>query len=317
MYFPHLYARGSELLALRAMLDDHRSLTNLVPVLEAVLEDPKRLVKTIEAFGKKKQAGVVLLNPDKHELKDVAARKAWRKEVVDALKAASSLLPAWRCSPGVTKANVDAFIGLFPGRKVALAWASPSLTDPEFTALAGHADVQYHLVLDGALSASKQASLPGAKRVDIRDKFKKLKRNSDYSGQEFFSDRHSTYTKDKWAGFGDYLCLGNEFVPGGGQPAAIALHACYKRNTSEVWVEHFLSDDTDIDVGDTGTKFLQAAAKLVKAAKARPKEFGSNFALDAFIQHVASNHFPGLPKSKELQISHHLCHTLDVVNGVL
>lgn len=317
MYFPFLYARGSELLALRAMLDDHRPLRNLVPVLEPVLADPKRLIKTIEVFERKKQSAVVLLNPDKHELRDVSARKAWRKEVVDALEEAPSVLPAWRCNPGVTKSNVDAFIALFSGVKVALAYASPSLTDPEFSALASHTDVQYHLVLDGALSSRKQAQLPAGKRVDIRDKFKKLKRNADYSGQEFFSDRHSTFKMDNWVGFGDYLCLGSEFVAGGGPPAAIALHACYRRNASEVWVEHFLSNDTDLDVGDTGTKFLQAAAKLVKTVKARPKDFGTNFALDALIQHVVDNHFPGLPKSKELQISHHLCHTLDVVNGVL
>jgi hypothetical protein len=29
------------------------------------------------------------------------------------------------------------------------------------------------------------------------------------------------------------------------------------------------------------------------------------------------SHSPGLGKSKELQISHHLCVTLDVLNGVI
>jgi hypothetical protein len=317
MYFPYLYARGSELLALRAILDDHRSLTNLIPLVEGVLSDSKRLVRTIGAYGKKNQAAVILLNPDKHELSDVTARKAWRKEVVTSLNAAPSVLPAWRCSPGVTKANVDAFIALFPGRKVALAYSSPSLSDVEITTLAGYADVQYHVVLDGDLSATKQGLLPTGKRVDVRDRFKKQKKNAAYSGQEFFSDRHSTYKKDKWAGFGDYLCLGNEFSPGGGPAAAVAIHACFKRDTSEVWAEHFVSDDTDPDVGDTGSKFLQAATKLMKAAKARPKQFGSSYALDEFAHYVGANHFPGLGKSKELQISHHLCHSLDVVNGVL
>ena len=36
MYFPFVYGRRSEFLALRSMLGDHRSLEALVPVIEPV-----------------------------------------------------------------------------------------------------------------------------------------------------------------------------------------------------------------------------------------------------------------------------------------
>jgi hypothetical protein len=317
MYFPYLYGRGSEILALRSILKDHRPLANLVPVIEPVVADSGRLAKCIEEYGKKNQAAVVFLNPDKYELQTSSDVKAWGKDVLAAFKAAPSVLPGWRCTSGVSKANVDAFVAHFAGRQVALAYSSPSLSDAEITALAAVANVRFHLVIDAKLSTSKQALLPHGKRVDIQDRFNKLARNADYKGPEFFSDRHSTYKKDKWAGFGDFLCLGNEFSAGGGPAAAVAVHACFKRDDTEMWAEHFVSDDKDLAVGTTAGKFLQAAKKLVKAAKARPAEFGSNYALDEFAAHVAANHSPGLGKSKELQISHHLCVTLDVVNGVL
>lgn len=317
MYFPYMYGRGSEVLALRAILEDHRSLRDLVPVIEPVVSDAKRLVKCIEAYGKKDQAAVVFLNPDKYQLADIAERKKWRKEVMAAIQATPSVLPGLRCTSGSTKEQVDSFLSTFAERKVALAYSSPSLSDAEITALSAEKEVRFHLVIDGKLSAGKQGLLPRNKRVDIQDRFKKLARNADYRGQEFFSDRHATYTKDKWAGFGDFACLGNEFSSGGGPAAAVAIHACFKRDGSEMRVEHFVSDDTEMYVGDTSGKFLQAATKLVKAAKARPKQFGTNFALDLFVQHVATDHFPGLGKSKELQISHHMCVMLDVMSGAL
>ncbi|MDR7093939.1 sce7725 family protein [Hydrogenophaga laconesensis] len=316
MYFPYLYGRRSELLALRAMLADHRSLDSLLPVIEPVVSKPGDLVKCIEAFGKQDERLAVLLNPDKHELAG-GGTHVWRKAVVASIKAADSVLPALRCSPGTTKAQVDAFIAEFPDHEVVLAYSSPGLNDAEIAALAGRADVKYHLVLNGKLSAHKQGLLPIGKRVLVEDRFNKLARNADYGAAELFTDRHSTYIKDKWAGFGDYTCLGAEFIPGGGAPAAVAVHACYKHNATEVWAAHYVSDDTDKDVGTTASKFVQAAKKLVKAVNARPNQFGTNFALDEFEQHVKANHFPGLGKSKELQISHHLCVTLDVVDGVI
>lgn len=315
MYFPYLYGRRSEFLALRAMLSDHRSLKSLVPVIEPVVGKPDELVKCIEMFGKKGERLAVLMNPDKHELSGSAAIKTWRKAVVAAINATDSILPAFRCSSGVTKAQVDAFIAEFSARKTVLTYTSPSLSDAEISALAGVASVDYHVVLNGKLSALKQSLLPTAKRVNVENRFNKLARNADYGVPEFFTDRHSTYKKDKWAGFGDYACLGSEFTPGGGAPAAVAVHACYKHNATEVWVEHFVSDDTDKEVGSTASKFVQAAKKLVKAAKGRPAQFGKNFALEKFEQHVKANHFPGLGKSKELQICHHLCVTLDVIGG--
>jgi hypothetical protein len=167
------------------------------------------------------------------------------------------------------------------------------------------------------MTAGQRALLPTTKRVSIRDYFNKLDRNSDYDGAELFTDRHRTF-KASWAGFGDYAAIGSSFSATGGPPAAVAIHAIYKElKSGDVWIEHFVSDDIARNVGSVQGKFVQAAKKLTAAAKARPKQFGQNFALDEYAAHATSAHFPGLPKNKELQISHHLCLMLDVLSGVV
>lgn len=316
MYFPFVYGRRSEFLALRAMLKDHRSLATLVPVIEPVNRNSSDLIRCMNEFGKAEQALAVILNPDKHELKSENEAKAWLEEVRKVVDEHQSILPTFRSTPTTTLAEISSFIKRFAGRNVALAYSSPALTDAEIKKLAADKNVRFHIVLNDKMTTTQQNLLPFDKRVDICDYFNKLDRNSDYTGAEFFNDRHKTF-KPSWAGFGDYAAIGTAFTPGGSQPAAVAIHATYKHKTGDVWIEHFVSDDTDKDVGSTEEKFLQAAIKLVNAAKARPNEFGKNFALDTYADHVAANHFPGLGTNKVLQLEHHICLMLDLLDGTL
>ena len=316
MYFPFFYGRQSEFLALRAMLKDHRSLDSLVPVIEPVKRKAADLARCAEAYGKAGKALAIILNPDKFELKVADEADAWRKDLQEVIDNHDSILPTFRCVSSTTLAEVNAFLKRFEERMVVLAYASPSLTDADIGALAGMANVRFHVVLNGKMTATQRKLLPAKKRVDIRDYFNKQDRNSDYSGKELFTDRHKTYAPS-WAGFGDYASIGSAFTPGGGQPAAVAIHAIYKHKSNDVWLEHFVSDETDIKIGDTESKFLEAARKLVEAVKSRPKEFGTNFALDEYIQHGTDSHCPGLGRNKVLQIAHHICLMLDVLDGTL
>ena len=84
MYFPFVYGRQSEFLALRAMLKDHRSLDALVPVIEPVKRKSADLIRCIESFGKADETLAVILTPDKHELKAKDAAKDWSDAQVEA-----------------------------------------------------------------------------------------------------------------------------------------------------------------------------------------------------------------------------------------
>jgi hypothetical protein len=84
-----------------------------------------------------------------------------------------------------------------------------------------------------------------------------------------------------------------------------------------LWVEHFVSDDTDIEVGTTAEKFLQAARKLVRVSGRRRAEFGNNEALAAYAEDVRANTSPGLMANKRRQIHHHLATNHSILTGVL
>jgi len=317
MYFPYVYGRASELLALRSMLSDSRPLDLMVPVVEPVRDDISRLLKCVEEFEKKGLPLAVVFNPDKYELKDGDASKEWRKKMHPELLAASHVIPVLRCHSNIKSAAVAKFLTLFKGREVAIAHASSTLTDAEVSTLVADKNVRFHMVLNQKISSTQLKLLPKAKRVDIDDYFNKLDRNADYGGPELFTDKYKTF-KSTGVGFGDYAAIGSAFTPGGGQPAAIAIHAIYKHpKTADIWMEHFVSNDKTAGVVSVEAKFIQAATKLVNATKKRPTEFGSNFALDRYAAQVAAGKSPGLPKNKELQIAHHICVMLDVLSGRL
>lgn len=289
MYFPFFYARQSELLALRAMLTDHRPLQLLVPILEPVRAKPTALVKCIQEFGKAEQPLAVVLNPDKFELKQRGVVAAWLKVVSEEIKNNQHLLPTFRCTSSTSLPEVNAFLKKYSNRRVALAYSSPVLSDGQLKTLAATATVQFHLDLSG-MTAAQRALLPTTKRVRVRNYFNKLDRNSDYDGVELFTDRRKTF-KPSSAGFGDYASIGSAFSATGGPPSAVASHAIYKEPKSgDIWIEQFVSNDTVKDVSSIQGKFVQAAKKLTAAAKSRPKQLGKNFALDEFALCASSNH---------------------------
>jgi hypothetical protein len=317
VYFPFLYGRQSELLAIRSMLKDNRSLESLVPVIEPVNVDASSLAKCIEACGDAGQPIAIIFNPDKHQLDSNSAAVGWRKEVLPLLKKHASAIPTYRCHSGTKQSDLNTFFKLFPERETAIIYSSSALSDVETKVLAARKDVKFHIVVNGKMASAQRLLLPKTKYVAIQDDFNKLDRNADYNGPELFTDRHKTFAPSG-IGFGDFAAIGSAFQSGGSTPAAVAIHAIFKKSeTGDIWIEHFVSDDKDKAVGDVASKFVQAAKKLVASARKRPKEFGKNFALDAYEGHVRATYFPGLPKNKELQIAHHMCLMLDALQGSL
>lgn len=315
MYFPYLYARQSEFLALRDMLSDHRPAGLLLPVLEPVNRQAKPLLASLKGFNSKARAITVVVNPDKHELKSTVDLAAWQAIVLPELAKLPHVLPAYKCTSATTMAQISTFLSSFPGRQVALVYANPTLSNADISALASNPQVSYHIVLNAKMVAAQQMLLPAAKLVDIQDDFNKKARNADYSGQEFFTDRHIAL-RATHAGFGDFTCLGNAFTAGGGQPGAVAIHAIFKHPqlTNQIWVEHFVSTSS----APVADMFQQAASQLTTTAKSRPREFGSNFVLDEYaVLTTPLTHYPGLRVNKTLQIAHHICLVLDVLTGAV
>lgn len=305
MYSPYLFARRFELLALRDMLENEppANLKNFLPVLEPVKASTTDLLRCMSAYSKKQAALVVITNPAKHEFSSKpAARKALRDCCNPLFEKSSVLIPGYLVRANMTITRLRNFLAKHKDRKVALIYDSPSFSNSELNEVAGSPNVLHHIVVQESLTKAQRASFAANKYIDTRDHFRRLPRNSDYNGQEFFTDRSLSSAR-----IGDYAVLGRSLEIGGGRPGAVVIHATYKHpNTGAIWVEHFVSDDIDRDVGTPEAKFLQAARKLVKALAKRPAEFGSNWALDSYKHHVAKNTSPGLGKNKQYQLMHHM-----------
>lgn len=314
MYFPFLYGRRAELLAIRAMLNDPRDRTALCPIIEPVKSDIGDLRRYLESCEKKNQPTLVVINPTQGEL--AGGRRAWLQDAATVLAACPSAVPAYQTSNQTTLAQITAALNRFPDRDVAVIHNGAVLPGPDLRQLAQDPLIAWHVVFDGRLPAQQSRALPGAKKVLLRDGFRRLARNADYNGTEFFSDQYKTFPPA--AGFGDCVCLGSLFQEGGGPPGAVAIHAGFKDpDSGDIWIEHFLSDDQDVKDRDVAKKFSQAATHLVRAVRRRRREFGTNQALDAYAICVQQHSYPGLTKNKELQIVHHMCLVLDVLSGAL
>ncbi len=314
MYFPYVFGRQSELLALRGANKSYVASGRIVPIIEPVAVKPDAVVRCLTQLGETAAKAILIVNPTQGEFKE-SIPKNWKTEVDAVLAKHNSLIPAFKCGPQTTLAAVSSFISSHPGRSVALMYHSPALSDAEIHSLAKNPSVAFHVTLQGKTTAAQRALLPKAKAVDIFDRFNKQERNADYSGKEPFSDHHRTY-KSVGVGFGDYTVTGSDFSPGGGKPAAIAIHATYKNpNDQNVWVEHFVSDDTNLNTGSAESKYHEAVAKLVPTTARRKVEFGTNSALEAYAIDHRTGSYPGLGKNKERQIFHHIALMHDLLHG--
>jgi hypothetical protein len=305
MYFPYLFGRQFELLALRSASDEFPLAATVVPIIEPVKSNPADLKRCLRLIGATGMRAVIILNPHQGEFRGRnpnALRQALREE----FDLHATLLPGLLCDQRVSMPDITAFLGIYPDKEIALLYSGPQIAVNELQELVAERRIRFHIALRDQMAANQRALLPRGKAVEIRDRFNALARNADYDGSEYFTDSHQNF-RDTGVGYGDYSVIGSTYREGGGPAHAVAIHAVFRQpGTEQLWVEHFVSDDTDPDVGSVDEKFHQAAAKLVRAANRRRPEFGQNAALVDYAGDVRENHYPGLGQSKRRQIHHHI-----------
>lgn len=318
MYSPYLYARRSELLALRALLEDDINLSKMIPILEPVKADTSDIRRCLEAFSKKSQPIIVVVNPSLNEFSNnQPSQKKFRADINDLFSESACIIPGLEIGSNTSKSTLDKFFEKYSARPVSLILNNSSLDKTELIAYIQHANTQFSVTVNNKITTAQKELILIKSFIHNNDDFNKKNRNADYSGQEFFTDRHNLIA-DKAAGFGDYTITGKRFELGGGTPGAVAIHAIYKNpKTSDIWIQHFVSDETDRSVGSPESKFLEAARKLMREVKSRPKEFGWNSALAEYEIHVNQNTWSGLGKNKEYQIRHHISFMLDFLNKTI
>jgi hypothetical protein len=316
MYFPYLFGRGSELRALRDVSDELPISTTVVPIIEPVKENTGDLMRCLSQLGSDGVRTVVVMNPREGDFREIDPR-GLRADLAELFAEYACLLPGFLCGPRNRMRDVTAFWNNYPEKNLAILYRGSQLSVTELQTIIAERRVIFHINRHDGLDPTQRALLPRAKAVDILDGFNALLRNADYAGREYFTGSHLNFRANA-VGYGDYSIIGPIYRPGGGPAAAVAIHAAFKhRLTGQIWVEHFVSDDVDLEVGNVAEKFHQAAAKLVRAATTRRVEFGTNRALSAYALDVQNNHYPGLGVSKRRQIHHHIALNHNILRGEL
>lgn len=314
MYFPYLCGRQAELLALRDFSQHHPFDNTVLPIIEPVKADQGNLLRALAELSKGGFVPLVILNPSRLDFKH-GVDSNWVNQLLTSSQGNSSFIPAIYCNNQVDFNDVISFLRFFGEKKVAVVYGSSRLSAAEILAIDQSPHVIWEVVMPNSLGPQERAAVSSTKAVDIANCFNVQARNADYNGMEFFSNQHLTFRQYS-VGYGDYTALATTVSETGGPASAVAIHPTYKNSdTGEVWVEHFVSSNTQQGSSTTARKFLDAAGQLCAQVAARPNEFGNNAALTTYADQVASQHFPGLTENKRQQILHHLCLNRQILLG--
>lgn len=315
MYYPYLYGRQSELLALRDVASLVVPDGRVVPVIEPVKENAATLAITIKRnLEPARQHMYLVENPALGDFaKDSRARKRWYEQV-EPLFASDFVYPTFLCSKGTTLDELRDFVGRYRDRTIGIVLRSPSITDSDIAREVHSAGATRTFFLAGAAQQSTLRTLGRGRCVRIEDRFPMQPRNADYGGIEAFTDAHLTYARDGYAGFGDYTVLGGTYNEGGGPLGAAAIHLTFARKASrEIFVEHFVSDTVDQNVRDNDLKYGEAVAKIPPATRRRSDTFGLTAGVGRYLGAADGGKLPNPGMNKRWSIAHHV----DLMSGFL
>ena len=303
MYYPYLYGRQAELLALRDVAARLVALKT-VPVLEPTNLATRDLATCLRVLGAQKARCCLIVNPHQGEFRS-ANRAAWRAQIDGFIQNPNIVRPAFQISTATDVPNLHAFLREFNGRDVAVVLRSADITP---AALAGALAGQNAIAFLHARSnpGSYLSALPPAMAVEVEQCFNPQARNADYNGSEWFTSSHLTYAKQGRPGFSDFGPLPPTFSLTGGQAAAVAIHLTYEADDRSIWIQHFVSDSILLGDGDTTSKMAEATEKVFRAVQAEPAKFTVSVGLQSFLTQHRQGTPTGLATSKRQQISHHL-----------
>ncbi|MBD2222871.1 sce7725 family protein [Calothrix sp. FACHB-1219] len=318
MYFPYLYGKQKELIAVRLLSNRLAIEASVQPVLEPVRTDAATLKITLKLCEKSKLNTWLVLNPQLSRFRghEPDAALAWDVETMGALATREYIRPTLMLSERLQLSTVKAFNDRFKGESVGLV-VIPESKDIEKSLSALKSVKLDRVFFKGPHPSMANVALAGKHRsVWVEDRFPYRSRNADYEGSHFFTDRHATFFTSGWGGFSDYALMAPVPRDGGGPPGAVAFHLSYfdKSNPQKhVHVEHFVSDRQEQSDNDTDGKFLEALGKFQRASKRTGSSFGLTGAASEYLARHKSSTPPDLATNKQLGVMHHL----DLMSGLL
>ncbi|KKF38414.1 hypothetical protein EYY83_18125 [Hafnia alvei] len=311
MYSPYFYARNTELLCLRDIVNKQVNTSGLMPILEPVNADIASLVTCLNAWNSDL---IVILNPYQNDYSLYENVTNLNNQLSNIFSTKPNLIMGCLVSSRIDFQSINTWVSGVTSSRIALLYDNPALSDAEIQSLANNPAIHYHVILNGRMLPNQLALLPMNKVIVINDNFIKLARNADYSGVEFFTNSHS-FVGVNYLGFGDYTITGSVLDLSGGPASAVASHLIFKDiQSNHIWIRHFVSTNTQRNSSSIANKFLDVSDQITNFVPQNVNQYGNNIGLDYYYNCTRSRHSPGLGKNKQYQISHHICFMLDVVN---
>ncbi|MEZ0579257.1 sce7725 family protein [Nocardioides sp. MH1] len=313
MYSPYLYGRDAELAAIVARSTDFGAPQQIVPVLEPALRPDgdvtryvNKLTRSLDALKANGAVAYVVANPDVGRFQDPTIRAQWLAGMAQPLGDPGSTRPTFKVRAGATTKAVSAFAGAHPGRDLGIVVANERTLPAAHLAgaLTGRDVVVF--LLPNVDSADFVAAFGSSKVVRVMDNFAAQVRNADYSGSELFANNHLTHTASGLGGFADFTVLPPTVSFSGGRTGAAVVHLTFEESNQDFWVEHFVSDETDVAQGTFQSKLLEALAHLHGVLTSNPHRFVASPALADYAAQLTSGNATSQGKNKQLQIEHHL-----------
>ncbi|GKT21077.1 sce7725 family protein [Acidovorax sp. SUPP3334] len=318
MYFPYFYAKQKELLAVRQLSGTLVGDDAVQAVFEPVKQDSSTLRITLDVCEGEGLINWIVVNPELLEFRSLTSQQSWEwgQRALGKLKTRSSTRATLMLSTSTSQEIIGAFNDEYRGESVGLV-VQPSLANLDAVIKQlSKVNVQ-RVFFKGPGPSTANMNLVGLNKcVWVEDRFPHQSRNADYVGRHFFTDRHLTYKSMGLAGFSDYTILPPTPSDGGGPPGAVAFHMSYinlEKPSKELWVEHFVSDETDQKVKNNNGKFLEALRKYERAVKRQGSSFGLTEAAKDYLSRAQNGNSPSLGTNKQLEVMHHL----ELVSGVL
>lgn len=306
MYFPLIRSKQFELIALRDLSDKIAQSKKVSPIIEPVKESISVLEKTLTLFIQKGINFTIIINPIEGELKG-----GKQQIIVDFIKNRLG--------------DYDNFqIGIYIKSEVDFSKQIKFLDDcnllnANFTLIHNeqlddlaiinefnkNREVKYNVINSDRVSKRYDRNFKRQTVITLTDSFRQQKKNKDYSNNtdEFFSEEHLYFSEEGYAGFSDYLTIGEPFAEGGFLPYAVVIHLTYPDDNNKIRIGHFVSNSNE-DTVDIAGKFAESLNKLMIFLKSH--SYFKTSATIEFSNLSEKEHYPGLGTLKKLSVVNHI-----------
>lgn len=304
MYYPYLRGKQFELILVRDNAE-FLATNQFHPIIEPVKEDLTALIRAMVELNKHNTHCTLIINPK------AGQNPVEIKELIGLFDEQFKNYP--NISIGYilsAKSELDELITIlekYKDKTISIIHYGYTKVQILSDLISDFSNISRHIFIDGYAGKlyQKHLKMNGIERILIRDGFKSKKKNADYLPYEHFSDLHITYPDEGMDGFGDFLIVGEDYSETGGPAYAVAIHLTYLEKDQDMYIFHFLSDQTDSPT-DPGGKFHEALSKLIIEFKKTNTSIFKSKAIDEFCSLYDKDHFPGLGSAKKLSMQHHI-----------